>query len=409
MLAKPLQREAFDESVIYEMEKQDRLVITRKRNGYKIFAVKYRNRVKIYTDGMNEATNRLEHIAKELELKMAHNKSMIVGEAVIDLNDNDDYLKVASIFKSNPKRAIDLQKIMGKIRMMIFDVVFWSGANTLNHPYVSPARLGLIQRRLNGKYAFPVPVLDMSYDEAKKLVAEKKKTNEHGWEGLVLYDKDFKSSFRLDGKSPERIKGCYKWKPILEDDFIIRSWIPSEKNLNLVKEVVLLQVDPVTGREFSCGKFGGFTKKMRTDLAAANYPLVMQIEFEVRFPSGKLCNARLGPMGIRADKKPENCVASVSYPNAEVILTNEENLKALEERMNKSKKLSDFVRTVRSERLNISGQTLERRPSASSFEQWADEKKQKLNLSKKENKMASEWLVLLWKVERIAFNPYDGT
>lgn len=308
VLAKPLQQDAYDESVIYELEARGDLIITRKRDGWKLFAVKTNGRVKIYTDGMNEVDAKLDHIKKELKQRMPDN-SMVVGEGIVDIGGQDDLGKISAIFHSNTERALEIQKEIGMVKFMVFDIIVLKNFLTLSsYAYIN--RIIEMTRMVFGnpeyvKYITIPTILQMTYDEAKKLVLK------NGWEGLVLYDRNFISSFRLDGKNPARPKGCYKWKPIFEDDFIVREWIPSEKDPKRLKEVVLLQINPKTKKEFYCGKLGAFTNKMREELKKSKYPLVMQVAFESRYESGKVRNARF--MHLRPDKKIKDCVAPKSY------------------------------------------------------------------------------------------------
>lgn len=311
VLAKPLQQGAFDESEIYKLEKEDNLIITRKRDGWKIFAVVFKRKVKLYTDGLRDVTETLQHIKKEIEAMQLPSKTILVGEAVFD--DGTDHLGVVgSTLNSNPEKAIELQRTRGFLRLIIFDMVFDDGEQCVgikSYEY----RLDLIINMFmisenNPEYVQPIEIIPTSYDEAKKVAVA------HKWEGLVCYARNFISSFRLDGKNPQRISGCYKWKPICEDDFIVRKWIPSENDPTSVKELLLLQIDPTTKKEFDCGKLGTFSNAMRKELALFIYPIVVQVKFEVRNASGKLRNKVF--MGIRTDKKVRDCLAPKSFSEA---------------------------------------------------------------------------------------------
>lgn len=306
VLAKPLQREAYKEEVIYQLEKDGKLIKTRKRDGWKLFFVKFGGVWKIYTDGMNEVDGRLDHIKKELNSLRLPDKTVLVGEGIVDLDGNDSRPKVISIFQSNLARSLELQNHLGRIKAMFFEVMFYDGRYLLSDRYAS--RLAILKRSLGRKklnYLMLETVLDMSYDDAKKLVRKL------GWEGLVLYDSEFTSSFKLGGQSPSRPKGCYKWKPIFEDDFVVRGWLPHRKDPNKFKEVMLLQINPVSKQEFDCGKLGSFNKTVRERLLTTRYPIVMQVQFEGRYESGKLINPVF--VEIRTDKKPEDCIAPKSF------------------------------------------------------------------------------------------------
>jgi len=307
VLSKPKKPEQYHESELPELEKQKRLIITRKRDGYKMFAsVDERGVIRLYTDGINEIDNRLWHIKEELAFLKLPKNSLLVGEAIVDNNGSDEFTHVASVFKSSEKNSLVIQnqKSIGHIRFMVFNIIFFDG-EPVTLPYSDVLKLIDTLIPETAVHTFRVPILKMSLEKAKALVEK------GGWEGLVLYAKDYVISYRMDGKDPQRTKGCYKWKPIKEDDFIVRSRI-IRPGTEIVKEIILLQIDPDSGEEFDCGKLGGFTKKMREFLADNSiYPLVVQVEFELRFRSGKLRNARFAR--IRTDKRAEDCIAPYSF------------------------------------------------------------------------------------------------
>lgn len=309
VLYKPIKQDAYDEAIIYELERQSGLIITRKRDGWRVFVFKSNGCVKIYTDGINEITDRFDYLKKALE-RVLPDQTLLVGEAIINHNDQDHFTDVGRMLNPNSGQWRELQKSVGSLGLMFFEVIYSAGRLALDEPYEE--RL-LLLRHFNERasYTVPMPILKMSFDKAKEYAKGR------GWEGLVLYDKRFRGSYRLDGKDPQRLEGCYKWKPLYEDDFIARTWIPDPKDSKRLKEVVLIQIDPKNRQEFYCGKLGSFNAEMRAKLRRAKYPFVMQVVFETRFDSGALRNARFDR--LRPDKKPRDCVASKSYPKAKSV------------------------------------------------------------------------------------------
>lgn len=310
VLAKPITQEGYDASVIYGLERNRRLLITRKRDGWKMLAlVDSKREVHLYTDGINEIDSRLDHIKEEIRTLKISRNTLLVGEAVVDIDDQDDLGKVTSIFHSSEEKSLILQKAYGKIRFMIFAGISLDNKKNNVWPF-GPTALYSLHNPCKGlRYVFCVPVLRSTFDEAKNLVIEK------GWEGLVLYDRDYQLTYRTDGKSPKRPEGCYKWKPIWEDDFVVRLRLRRPES-NVLKELVLRQIDPTTGKEFICGKLGSFTNQMRQNLTKLELPFVVQAAFEARYPkSGKIRNARF--MRVRDDKPLEQCIAPKSYPEAD--------------------------------------------------------------------------------------------
>lgn len=328
VIAKPLQQEAYEPKEVLDLVAKNRLLITRKRDGWKLFVVKYKNEIKIYTDGHKDVTRLLPHIALELRQIPMPNKTILVGEGVFEKNGADLFTKAASCLNPNRKDNYGLEDGLEKINLILFDIVFWKGEHygqtksyfdrlmtirglpkigRIRNSYREIARgNGGNPNRLEGcRYIRGVEYFEAPLDEVMAKAKELK------WEGLVLYDREFRSDFRLDGKNPQRIKGCYKWKPIHEDDFIVKTFNRSEENRSRLKDVNLRQIDPKTGKEFSCGKLGGFSEEMRRKLKKMKKPLVLMVKFEMRFPSGKLRNARF--MRIRTDKRSEDCLAPKSF------------------------------------------------------------------------------------------------
>lgn len=314
MMPKPV-RQIKDE-LAADLESKGRLVKTRKRNGYRIWAVKDRA-VKLFTRGNNEVTACFPHIVEELEMMMPP-RSFLDGEMhIIKNNGDDDFLAVGLIFKNshNPEEAIRLQKKTRYADFMIFDVVFWEGEKYIVRPWQERQdklqyefMRAQIQSAFKGfphrfKYIFQVETLHAPLKEAQDYAIE------YAWEGLVLYDSEGCSDFRLDGKVA-RPPVSWKWKPIHEDDFIVRRWIPRKDSPHLVKEFVLSQIDSETGNEIDCGKCGsGLTNAQRIEFANdALYPLVVEIKFYARFPSGRLQHASILRVRARDDKKPEECI-----------------------------------------------------------------------------------------------------
>lgn len=282
-----MQREQYTESTIYALERNCNLIITRKRDGWKLYALKDKRNVRIYTDGILDVTAKAAHLAEVLASLMPP-RSLIMGEGIYEKNGRDVFNKVAGNWN--------------RLSLAVFDVIFWKGAYQLDTRFAY--RRDIVTNSFSHASVFPVAHINESFDYAKQLVKE----NE--WEGLVLSTKDFTSSFRTDGKSPKRHSGCYKWKPRREDDFFVKEWILNENDPGKLKEVVLLQKDPLTGKEIDCGKHGTFDAKTRIYIQKCleyGKLVVLQMGFEMRFPSGKLRNKYF--IRLREDKKAEDCLA----------------------------------------------------------------------------------------------------
>src|SRR3989344_783163 len=273
VFSKPISQDNYDERELLALEAKGRLIITRKRNGWRLFAVQanYGN-WKFYTDKMNEVCF-LDHLKEIFSSHQIPNCTMLAGEAVVpwSLNESDDLARGQRIFNSKRGRALELQKQIGQVNFRPFDIIFWNGRAVCQDEGYRE-RIGRLTAEFGGtkhyfnRVIWPAEIVDGSLVKAKILVSNR------NWEGLVVYHENFRANFRVDGKEPQRITGCWKWKPILEDDFIVRHPILDPANKNRVKEVALSQWNSGglgRGAEFDCGKFGAFDQKTRAWLLKA--------------------------------------------------------------------------------------------------------------------------------------------
>lgn len=315
VMAKPRQKVSRD--IIRNLEAAGNLINTRKRDGYRHYIVKSNSAVKIYTRGIEDVTAKYPHIVQEVSWMELPSWTMLDTEIVfVDENGNDDIEKFTRIVKSNSAAAIKLQEETGFAVCIVFGVIVFGGRVVTVLPHQE--RFNLVKNlfaKLDFRtyYVEPVEILDCLFEKARAIVKKKR------WEGLVLYDKIKPTAFGLDGKtaSPIRLDGCWKWKPLKEDDFIVRTWQKGTgRNKNRAGKLFLLQTDSRTGKEVSCGEVGNLTDKMREYFAKeARYPLVVQMEFEKRFTSGALRNVKF--MRIREDKRPEECLLPVETERGE--------------------------------------------------------------------------------------------
>ncbi len=308
VLPKPRQKVA--EKVIAEIEARGDLIATRKRDGYGgIATITGRKRiVRLYTRGITDTSDRYPRIIEELRDSAIPTDSLIPGEMFLrsrsaDIDRLDLFGKLA---KSNPERAVMLQEDLGRAEFLLFAPIIVGGKD------VSGLRFGdrhdmttdWFARRMSAGYLKHMTPLVHAVAQLQEIVRLER------WEGLVLYDKSASTEYRLDGNEadPPRPLGAWKWKPIFEDDFIVRKFeFGSGKNADRAGKLYLSQIDPTTGIEVACGEVADLgTREEKLALAKMTYPFVVQVEFEARTPKGACRISHL--IRVRDDKPLNACV-----------------------------------------------------------------------------------------------------
>lgn len=314
VLAKP--KHSVKESVVRALEEKGNLVITRKRDGYRTLVSISKGQVRCYTRGMRETTAHFPRIAEAIKkLDLPNDGVLLDGELLVSYNGFDDISALTSIVKSDPQTAHKLQK-QHPVSYIILNIVMLDHRLLIDLSFNE--RLNFVQLLFAGNKHFLLPLahnapvlpIEKLWHEFE---ASKQRVRREGWEGLVLYDRTKPTEIRLDGNiaSPPRPSGCWKWKPLKEDDFIVRKWVYGTKGKaheRRMGKLFLSQIDSYTGKEVPCGEVGiGFTDEMREFLADnTKYPFVAQVAFEKRFPSNALRNPRF--MRIREDKRSAECL-----------------------------------------------------------------------------------------------------
>ncbi len=303
----PKPKHSVDDARVLALQKTGRLCITRKRDGYYHSIVVGKSDVKIYTRGVVDVTAQFPHIVREIRGLNLPSDTLLIGEIVcLDELRNDDFPRLVRIAKSDSVKAVQLQEQLGFARFCAFGTLIWGGVDVSLRSHEE--RQGLVKNYVSTNpenFVFPVEILDCTFAEAEELVRKNK------WEGLVLYDTSQPTAYRLDGKLnlPPRPDGCWKCKPITEDDFIAYKWVKGTgKNKDRMGKLFIAQISPRTGEQVLCGEVGGgFSDPEREEFARATYPLVIQVEFQKRFASGALRSPQF--MRRRDDKRPEECLA----------------------------------------------------------------------------------------------------
>lgn len=308
-LVVPKPQEEFEESDIIALESCGKLSKTRKRHGYctPLTITGPRRKVTLYTRGINDNTARFPHIVEAFRDSMIPTDSLCFGELFFadSVSDLKRFGVFTSINKSSVEKAIALQKAVGLAQYMMFSPLVVGRRDVMNVGFLD--RWQMMAEWADKRSSIPevshVELLKGSFEELKRIVVC------DDWEGLVLYAPDGKLSYRLDGNidKPPRMEGAWKWKPKFEGDFIVRrfGW-GSGKNADRMGKLYLSQIDPTTGEEVACGEVAsGFSRDKKLEFAKATYPLVVEVEYEARTPSGALTGGLF--LRERDDKGVDGC------------------------------------------------------------------------------------------------------
>jgi ATP-dependent DNA ligase len=197
---------------------EDRAIITIKRNGFMHpILVDTEGDVHIYTRRMDECTEKYPHLVESL-VDNVPSQTVLLCEFVVVTDNTDDRLAIQGISNSLPKRARELQKDK-KATAIILYIPFWDGSDMSDMSFGSALEFLEEQFGVKSrcpKYFEPIQIFYGSLSEAVVYTQKKRR------EGLVIYDAKASPGgmlYNFRGK-PERPE-CWKWKPVLEDDFIV--------------------------------------------------------------------------------------------------------------------------------------------------------------------------------------------
>ena len=257
-------------------------------------------------------TGRFPQIVEDaLSLRLPNN-SLLGGEVVFYKEGKADFETISKIANSIIKDvdALRIQKEIGFAEFKVFSLLIYDGrdlASLTNFKRFSTLSSVFGMRSRGTQYLNAVKFFSV------KLEAAQSEIKKSGLEGLVLYGSDGITRYKLDGnkQNPPRPDDYWKWKPKKEGDFIVRKCEISKKEL-VASKLYLSQIDPISGKEISCGEVPLAKGEDKEFFAKANYPLVAQVEFLSRYQSGKLREAVF--VRLRPDKSPDECVKrSVDY------------------------------------------------------------------------------------------------
>ncbi|MBI3633823.1 MAG: hypothetical protein HY226_06070 [Candidatus Vogelbacteria bacterium] len=334
--SKPVEHFKYDPKIVYKLEIEGRAMYSRKRDGNSALAPLDANReASMLTAGINPIMPiKVAHITAELESidkKLLQELSLPIGELVAS-PDKDDRDYVGSLLKSqNEDEVREMLRTGPLLHYRMFNILYLKG----KRPDLSFAEIYdlMVEMTRNLTYVKPVELLNCTFDEAKAMSIA------NSWEGLVIYDNEFRAECRDDGKSdPKRPIGCLKWKDAIDEDFIALGCRMKDNNPTLIKDLKLYQIDPNNGLYMRCIHYGMMSDKKRAELSALSMtttvakrgkkvitgwftePFVCRLTYDCRkVKSGKLEGSRKFEVREKGEKNPDECFAPDTYPEAEYL------------------------------------------------------------------------------------------
>lgn len=311
--AKPVQKE--EQEKLVALDKAGKLMIQRKRDGRRhLVLIDREGNVRIYSRRMEDLTEHLAKLRTHIALMNLAAGTILDGEVVVVNPDGSDNFRAVGEF-TNPatepekaaRRAADYD-----VRFMVFDVLWWGGAQCWDRPY--ERRYDLLGRTAripvdSRKMVHLAEVLNApaANGDIATLTQLQELAKREKWEGLILWKADEASFVRVGGK-PKRINSI-KWKPKLDIDVIATGYfMGSGEWSNVIGGFNLAEYDPKTGQLRDAGKCGtGFDAAMRAEAMTWTYPCVIAIRCDYQEPeSGKF----RFPVFLKKheDKTPDECV-----------------------------------------------------------------------------------------------------
>lgn len=291
---------------ILSLQTRRRLHIQRKRDGYGTYIPISGSSIGLYSRLNTPWTGKFPNLERELRGMQLPDETILCGEMLVRNKKGDDDPHLFGRFaRTNRDGSVLLQKGYDPVHLALFDVLKWGGRDVSALPYEE--RLHIV-KEICAKERDHISVaehVDHSFADAQEMVKRMR------WEGLILRDLDAGTSFRTDGNSadPPRPDGTWKKKPFQEADFIAVGWIPSTSKSfkGLVRDFILAQYDSHTGELVEWGAVGnGLTVEQKRFYADdSRFPLVVQVQFELRTKNNRLQKASI--MRVRDDKLPAEC------------------------------------------------------------------------------------------------------
>jgi len=271
-------------------------------------------KIKIYTRRMDDHTEKYPFLVYQLEQDCVFpERSIAICELVVDpllkLPHMEGFKILSKIsrldtlkgkLKEDQTQSLNLQKEY-PVKAAIFGMLYWGG-NCVACQMDSRDRFKMNKDYPGKMYFVPVDSGFESYEEAIEFLEDK----ENGllYEGFIAWMLDEKLDISFSGK-PKR-RAAYKIKVPKEDDVIAYDWNKGKEE-GKIGSLCIGKLKHEYGWEPSIVEFGNVgtgLKDKDLDPSTWNFPQVIEIIYDQRFPTGKYQFPRFNKK--HEDKVPED-------------------------------------------------------------------------------------------------------
>lgn len=213
--------------------------------------------VEMYTRSMKRNEEKLPYVCEELR-EVFPPGTVLDGEIVaLQPADGDrivnDFEHVQSIMLSKPQRAIEVAEEVRPLDYIIFDLLFYGGADLRKFTYTERRRR--LELAIGGTGDLEHSFLTRSLPAS---IAEHDRFYEMGFEGSII--KNYESTY----ENGARGKGWFKIKPQASIDAIIVGFTEGEgKYVGKIGSIRFAQPDPASGIMIERGTCSGMTDELR--------------------------------------------------------------------------------------------------------------------------------------------------
>lgn len=239
---------------------------TRKYNGLCHLFVHHTWGWEAYSRRMDTVTEKFpKHIARLQKYNKFGPGTILVGEMICKRGISDDLKSMSRIGQSDPeeaRRIIDEGEVP-EPTFVLFDILFHNHEDLSNHTYDERAtiwkKIGVPPLASNEcSLVTSVDYYNVNPDNWEEVAKV------YDWEGFVVVDGSSKPGeyfYTFSGK-PKRPRGCYKLKPVYEEDVVVYAGLEGTgKRLDQIGSIFVKQIHPETGEWFDCGKVGSGFKE----------------------------------------------------------------------------------------------------------------------------------------------------